>query len=98
MFKHLKMEKNKRFKQKTLSGIMVLVLLFLIVDIAVFVLMIFNVDLNKTLNQITDNNKFDNVSITTTDNQTNTDNTSIKVSPTLKITTTPKITTDNIAN
>ena len=86
------MEKNKRFKQKTLSGIMVLVLLFLIVDLVIFVLMIFNVDLNKTLKTNTDNSKFDNITITTTDNIPNTDNTSIRIS------ITPKITTDNVVN
>lgn len=89
------MEKNKRFKQKTLSGIMILVLLFLIIDIAVFVLMAFNIDLSKTFNPVTDNNVFNNIK--NTDNSISTDNT-VKYTPTVKLTVTPKITTDNVAN
>jgi len=74
---------------------MVLVLLFLILDIAVFVLMAFNIDLSKTLNPVTDNNVFNNIK--TTDNTVSTDNT-VKYTPTVKLTLTPKITTDNVAN
>jgi hypothetical protein len=68
--------------QKTLVGIMAVVLLFLIADIIVFALMFFNVQLDgKSVNN-TDNTIFNHLSDNTTDNTV-----LKKISPTVQIKT-----------
>jgi len=70
--------------QKTLFGIMALVLVFLIIDIAIFSLMFFNVKLGEGNLNMTDNNTFNNL----------TDNTVVKtITPKITSTTSPTLTT-----
>ena len=59
------MDKHKHFGQKTLTGIMLIALLFLIADIIVVLLMVFHVDLGKVVENVTDNTKFNNIEVTT---------------------------------
>lgn len=67
------MEKHRHFNKKTLQGIMTMALLFLIADIVVFALMVFNVDLNSMVNKLSDNAVFNNLEVKT-DNIISTDN------------------------
>ena len=67
------MEKHRHFNKKTLQGIMTMALLFLIADLVVFALMVFNVDLNSMVNKLSDNAVFNNLEVKT-DNIINTDN------------------------
>ena len=76
--------------QKTLLGIMALVLLFLIIDIVIFSLMFFNVKLGDGDLNMTDNNTFNNL----------TDNAVVRtITPKITITTSATLTpkTDNSA-
>jgi hypothetical protein len=75
------MEKYKNVSQKTLVGIMALVLLFLIADIIVFILMFFNVEIGNNPSNQTDNTVFNNL----------TDNAVVKT-----ITPTQVLKTDNV--
>jgi hypothetical protein len=68
--------------QKTLTGIMSLIILFLIADVVVFVLMYFNIDIGGKNNQFSDNSVFNNL----TDNS---------VTKTPLLTVTQSVKTDN---
>ena len=56
------MEKFKNMGQKTLGGIMGIIMLFLVADIIVFLLMYFNVDLGGII-KTTENTVFNNLNI-----------------------------------
>lgn len=59
------MEKHRHFNKKTLQGIMTMALFFLIADIVVFALMVFNVDLYSMVNKLSDNTVFNNLEVKT---------------------------------
>ena len=62
------MIKTNNSGQKTLVGIMIVVLLFLIADVVVFALMFFNVQIDGKTTDTTDNTLFTHLTDNITDN------------------------------